>query len=54
MSNIHGLYTKKEQDSSDDDDDDGTNNRYVGGIDARGGGRYVELSFFQFEATLST
>jgi len=38
MSNIHGLYTKKEQDSSDDDDDDGTNNRYVGGIDARGGG----------------
>jgi UBX domain-containing protein 1 len=38
MSNVHGLYTDR---SNDDDSEDESNNRFVGGIDARGGGRYV-------------
>eukprot|EP00532_Pseudo-nitzschia_australis_P003373 CAMPEP_0168201896 /NCGR_PEP_ID=MMETSP0139_2-20121125/23974_1 /TAXON_ID=44445 /ORGANISM="Pseudo-nitzschia australis, Strain 10249 10 AB" /LENGTH=282 /DNA_ID=CAMNT_0008127529 /DNA_START=101 /DNA_END=949 /DNA_ORIENTATION=+ len=36
MSNIRGLYDDKKDDSSDDEKD--SNNRYVGGIGARGGG----------------
>jgi hypothetical protein len=36
MSNIHGLHSGKDKDS--DSDDEG-NNRYVGGIGDRGGGR---------------
>lgn len=39
MSNIHGLHTNKE-----DNDEDDANNRYVGGIGDRGGGRYVSES----------
>lgn len=31
MSNVHGLFSNR-------DDNDGTNNRYVGGVSARGGG----------------
>jgi UBX domain-containing protein 1 len=38
MSNVHGLYSDR---SNDDDSEDDSNNRFVGGIDARGGGRYV-------------
>lgn len=48
MPNIHGLHSlrsnnnagrnNRENDDSDDDDDDGTNDRYVGGVDSRGGG----------------
>lgn len=41
MANIHGLFSNR---NSDDDDDDGNdNNRFVGGIDSRGGGRYVKM-----------
>lgn len=42
MANIHGLFSNrgKRDDENDDDDDDDANNRYVGGIGARGGGRY--------------
>jgi len=36
MSNIRGLYDDKKDDSSDDEKD--SNNRYVGGIGAQGGG----------------
>ena len=41
MSNVHGLFSKKKDDDDDNDDVDESNNRYVGGIGARGGGRYV-------------
>ena len=50
MSNIHGLFTNNNNNNNnnnvgelddDDDDDDSRNHRFVGGIDARGGGRYV-------------
>jgi len=34
MSNVHGLHNKND----DDDDEKDTNNRYVGGVDSRGGG----------------
>ena len=42
MANVHGLFSNrgKRDDENDDDDDDDANNRYVGGIGARGGGRY--------------
>ena len=45
MANIHGLFSnrgKKDDANNDDDDDDDANNRYVGGIGARGGGRYAD------------
>lgn len=35
MSNIHGLHSNKGKDSDDEED---SNNRYVGGVTARGGG----------------
>lgn len=35
MSNVHGLFSNRDNDS---DDNDSSNNRYVGGISARGGG----------------
>jgi len=38
MANIHGLHSNA-RDSGSDNDDDGDNNRYVGGVDSRGGGR---------------
>ena len=43
MSNIRGLFSdkKKDRDSDDNDSDDDGNNRFVGGIGDRGGGRYV-------------
>lgn len=37
MSNVHGLFSGKKDDDSDNDDE---NNRFVGGIGDRGGGRY--------------
>jgi hypothetical protein len=40
MSNVHGLFSNRNDD--DDSSDEETNNRFVGGIDARGGGRYEE------------
>ena len=43
MSNIRGLYDDKKDDSSDDEKD--SNNRYVGGIGAQGGGRSVMSDF---------
>lgn len=36
MSNVHGLFSNRDDDS--DSSDDETNNRYVGGVDGRGGG----------------
>eukprot|EP00549_Striatella_unipunctata_P009551 CAMPEP_0118694226 /NCGR_PEP_ID=MMETSP0800-20121206/12380_1 /TAXON_ID=210618 ORGANISM="Striatella unipunctata, Strain CCMP2910" /NCGR_SAMPLE_ID=MMETSP0800 /ASSEMBLY_ACC=CAM_ASM_000638 /LENGTH=255 /DNA_ID=CAMNT_0006592617 /DNA_START=22 /DNA_END=789 /DNA_ORIENTATION=- len=36
MSNIHGLHNSRKSD--DDDEEEDNNNRYVGGVDARGGG----------------
>ena len=37
MANVHGLFSgRKDEDSSDEED---SNNRFVGGIDSRGGGR---------------
>eukprot|EP00536_Pseudo-nitzschia_multiseries_P017936 jgi/Psemu1/315224/fgenesh1_kg.1959_\ len=42
MSNIRGLYDDKKDESSDDEKD--SNNRYVGGIGARGGGRLVLIN----------
>lgn len=44
MSNVHGLHSIRNRDNSrnnndsDSDDDNDTNNRYVGGVDSRGGG----------------
>uniref|UniRef100_A0A7S1YL29 UBX domain-containing protein n=1 Tax=Grammatophora oceanica TaxID=210454 RepID=A0A7S1YL29_9STRA len=39
MSNIHGLFSKKDDDNDDNEkDQDDSNNRYVGGIGDRGGG----------------
>jgi hypothetical protein len=38
MANVHSLYSDKD---SDDDEKDESNNRYVGGIGERGGGRSV-------------
>ena len=43
MSNIRGLYDDKQDDPKDDEKD--SNNRYVGGIGAQGGGRSVFSSF---------
>ena len=41
MANVHGLFSNRGgKDDENDDDDDDANNRYVGGIGARGGGRY--------------
>jgi hypothetical protein len=37
MPNIHSLFSNR--DSDDDDSHGDENNRYVGGISARGGGR---------------
>jgi hypothetical protein len=37
MSNIRGLYDDKD----DKNDDSDSNNRFVGGISSRGGGRYM-------------
>ena len=42
MSNVHGLFSNRDAADDDDDDHDDTNannNRYVGGVDSRGGGR---------------
>jgi len=36
MSNVHGIFSNRDEDS--DDSDDNPNNRYVGGVSARGGG----------------
>ena len=36
MPNIHGLHDNAKNDNDDDSDDN--NDRYVGGVDARGGG----------------
>ena len=41
MANVHGLFGKKDGNNKDDDEKDESNNRYVGGIGDRGGGRYV-------------
>jgi len=38
MSNIRGLFDGKKDEDSDDDSKQGNNNRFVGGIDSRGGG----------------
>ena len=44
MANVHGLFSNRgKKDDDNDDDDDDANNRYVGGIGARGGGRYVRF-----------
>lgn len=40
MSNIRGLFSDRRSD--DDDDSDDGNDRFVGGIGDRGGGRQVE------------
>ena len=47
MANIHGLYSNNNNRQESDDSDDEHNERYVGGVSARGGGRYV-FSSFQF------
>ena len=39
MSNVHGLFSSRRDSSSDDDADNAPENRYVGGVDSRGGGR---------------
>lgn len=45
MANVHGLFSNRgKRDDENDDDDDEANNRYVGGIGARGGGRYDALT----------
>lgn len=41
MSNIHGLHSSRKSDSDSEDDE---NNRFVGGIGERGGGRYEPFS----------
>lgn len=38
MSNVHGLYSNRNDESSDDSENE--NSRYVGGVSARGGGRW--------------
>jgi len=37
MSNVHGLFSRRNDDNDSDKEEDG-NNRFVGGIDSRGGG----------------
>lgn len=39
MANVHGLFSNRNNDDSDEDD---SNNRFVGGISDRGGGRCVD------------
>jgi len=41
MSNVHGLFSKRNDDNDNDDEEDHSNDRFVGGIGDRGGGRYV-------------
>ena len=51
MSNVHGLFSNRNDDS---DDSDNENRRYVGGVSSRGGGRYVKLyekSIFRQDAS---
>lgn len=43
MSNVHGLFSNRDNDSSDEDD---SNNRFVGGISDRGGGRCVYYCYW--------
>ena len=43
MANVHGLFSGDNK--KDEDDEDSSNNRYVGGIGARGGGRWVIMDF---------
>ena len=38
LANVHGLFSSRNNDESDEDD---SNNRFVGGISDRGGGRCV-------------
>ena len=45
MSNVHGLFSGNNKKDSDDEDKDDSNNRYVGGIGARGGGRYDTIRY---------
>lgn len=40
MPNIHGLFSGPKDDNSSDDERE---NRFVGGISARGGGRYETM-----------
>lgn len=46
MSNVHGLFSNRNDEDSDDERDN--NNRFVGGIDSRGGGRYGWMISFLF------
>jgi hypothetical protein len=49
MANVHGLFSNRgKRDDDNDDDDDEANNRYVGGIGARGGGRYDAHMYMQY------
>jgi len=38
MSNVHGLFSNRNDSDNDSDKEDDGNNRFVGGIDSRGGG----------------
>lgn len=40
MSNVHGLYSNQDDDSDESDNEE----RYVGGTDGRGGGRYASAT----------
>lgn len=44
MANVHSLYSDKDS----DDEKDESNNRYVGGIGERGGGRCVAIETLVF------
>lgn len=52
MSNVHGLYSNRNDESSDDSENE--NSRYVGGVSARGGGRWektmlhIKITCFSF------
>lgn len=54
MSNVHGLYSNRGRNSGEDSDDekDESNNRYVGGIGDRGGGRFVRGVAFSCAARI--
>jgi hypothetical protein len=50
MSNIHGLFSKRDDEHDQNDDPD--NLRYVGGVSARGGGRWACFAFSELSFCL--
>jgi hypothetical protein len=50
MANVHGLFSGR---GNEDSSDDERENRFVGGISARGGGRYVSIVLVRLVSSTS-